>query len=137
MSEGKVPTLKFNDSQASEPQSKTYGGIRTGSTVSVTVNGCALNPRLDLWNHSPSGFEWGYGGSGPAQLALAILADHLGDGELAVELHQEFKFQVVARLQRERWTLASGEIDQAIRGPKTRALERRALSLNDQPEGKE
>ncbi len=35
-----------------------------------------LGPRLDLANHSPDGFSWGYGGSGPAQLALAILADH-------------------------------------------------------------
>jgi len=26
---------------------------------------------LELVNHSPSGFEWGYGGSGPAQLALS------------------------------------------------------------------
>jgi hypothetical protein len=29
-------------------------------------------------NHSPSGFEFGYNGSGPAQLALAILADLFG-----------------------------------------------------------
>ena len=28
-----------------------------------------LNPRLDLWSHSPTGFEWGYPGSGPAQLS--------------------------------------------------------------------
>ena len=27
-----------------------------------------LNPRQELRNHSPTGFEWGYGGSGPAQL---------------------------------------------------------------------
>src|SRR5262245_22144387 len=30
---------------------------------------------LELRNHSPTGFEWGYGGSGPAQLALALLVD--------------------------------------------------------------
>lgn len=36
-----------------------------------------LNPRHDLWRHSPTGFEWGFGGSGPAQLALALLADAL------------------------------------------------------------
>jgi len=34
-----------------------------------------LPMRLDLVNHSPSGFEWSYGGSGPAQLALTLLAD--------------------------------------------------------------
>jgi hypothetical protein len=26
----------------------------------VTVDGQPLNPRLDLWNHSPTEFEWGY-----------------------------------------------------------------------------
>lgn len=36
-----------------------------------------LDPRNDLVNHSPNGFEWGYGGSGPAQLALAICSDAL------------------------------------------------------------
>jgi hypothetical protein len=41
------------------------------------VNGDPLPPRLDLFNHSPAGFDWGYGGSGPAQLALAMLADAL------------------------------------------------------------
>lgn len=28
---------------------------------------------LEEINHSPTGFEWGYNGSGPAQLAYAIL----------------------------------------------------------------
>src|SRR5467141_965015 len=30
---------------------------------------------LEARNHSPTGFAWGYGGSGPAQLALALLID--------------------------------------------------------------
>lgn len=37
-----------------------------------------LPGRNELVNHSPTGFEWGYGGSGPAQLAFAILCHHLG-----------------------------------------------------------
>ena len=81
----------------------------------VTVNGHPLNPRLDLWNHSPSGFECGYGGSGPAQLALAILADCLQDDERAVELHQEFKNKVIACLPRDSWTLAEDDIRAAIK----------------------
>ena len=40
---------------------------------------CQVNPRLDLREHSMTGFEWGFAGSGPAQLALAILADTIGD----------------------------------------------------------
>src|SRR2546426_5830744 len=47
------------------------------------------NPRLDLWNHSPTGFECGYGGSGPAQLALALLAEHLRNDEQAVRRSEE------------------------------------------------
>jgi hypothetical protein len=56
--------------------------------------------RLDLWNHSPTGFAWGYQGSGPAQLALAILAHFFGPGreQLATRLHQPFKRAFVAQL---------------------------------------
>ena len=62
--------------------------------------------RLDLDNHSPTGFEWGYGGSGPAQLALAILADVLDDDARALGLHQAFKWRVIAGLNRTaRWYL--------------------------------
>jgi hypothetical protein len=95
---------------------KIYEGVREGNAVDVTVNGAPLNPRLDLWNHSPSGLEWGYGGSGPAQLALALLADHLGDNEKAVELHQDFKRQVVAGLPHRAWRLTSEQIAESLEG---------------------
>lgn len=41
----------------------------------VTKDGQTLSPDKSqkVWNHSPDGFNWGYGGSGPAQLALALL----------------------------------------------------------------
>jgi len=35
-------------------------------TYQVTVDGRPLDPRLDLFNHAPTGFAWGYLGSGPA-----------------------------------------------------------------------
>ena len=93
---------------------KQYAGRREGYAVSVTVDGRRLNPRLDLWNHSPTGFEWGYGGSGPAQLALAILADHLGNDEQALNFYQRFKWTVVAEFYHRSWTLTSQEIDQVL-----------------------
>lgn len=93
---------------------KRYEGSREGHAIVVTVNGRPLNPRLDLWNHSPTGFEWGYGGSGPAQLALALLAEHLGDNDRTLELHQEFKWAVVAKLPRRGWTLTSVQVQEAI-----------------------
>ena len=89
---------------------KCYEGRREGYAAIVTVDGRRLNPRRDLWNHSPSGFEWGYCGSGPAQLALAILADHCGDDEQALNFYQRFKWKVVAELPRH-WTLTSAEIE--------------------------
>ena len=93
---------------------KTYEGRREGYAVIVTVNNRPLNPRLDLWNHSPTGFEWGYGGSGPAQLALAILADHFGNNEQALNVYQRFKCAVIAELPRKGWTLTSRDVDQAL-----------------------
>jgi hypothetical protein len=94
---------------------KRYEGYRQGYAVIVTINGRPLNLRLDLYNHSPSGFEWGYCGSGPAQLALALLADHLGNDEQAFNLYQRFKWAVTVELPRKCWTLTSLDIDQLLK----------------------
>jgi hypothetical protein len=93
---------------------KQYAGRREGHTVIVTVDGRRLNPRLDLWNHSPTGFEWGYDGSGPAQLALAILADHCTDEERALNLYHRFKWAAVAEFPHRSWTMTSQEIDEVL-----------------------
>ena len=79
---------------------KYYSGRREGYAVIVMVDGRRLNPRFDLWNHSPTGFEWGYCGSGPAQLALAILADHCANDDRALNWYQRFKWAVIAELPR-------------------------------------
>jgi hypothetical protein len=64
----------------------------------VLVDGKPLSPKSSqkVWNHSPDGFSWGYGGSGPSQLALALLLEAGLDDETAVRLHQDFKFAFVA-----------------------------------------
>jgi hypothetical protein len=95
------------------PHGVTMRGIRVGPQC-ATVDERPLPMRLDLVNHSPTGFGWGYGGSGPAQLALALLADHLGDDEEALDLYQDFKWRVVPGLPAEGWTLTSADIDAAI-----------------------
>jgi hypothetical protein len=53
-------------------------------------------PSQALVNHSPDGFNWGYGGSGPAQLALGLLLDATGNQDLALAYYQKFKGEVVA-----------------------------------------
>ena len=90
---------------------KTYRGQRNpcGRNI-VTVDGRPLGERHDLRNHGPDGFEWGYGGSGPAQLALAIATDHFGD-ERGQQLYQDLKWALVARIVGDTWELTSAAID--------------------------
>jgi len=93
----------------------TYTGTRLPTLGAVvSVDGHGLRSRTDLANHSPDGFEWGYLGSGPAQLALAILAHHLADDAKALELHQQFHHAVTARLPRDRFTLTSDAIAKVV-----------------------
>src|SRR5947208_15806700 len=100
---------------------KFYHGERTPDGCEVEVidadhpqGGYPLDPRTDIRNHSPSGYEWGYGGSGPAQLALALLADALGDDEKAQRFYQDFKFKVIGRLEGDSWELSQEDIRQAV-----------------------
>src|SRR5271155_301118 len=75
-----------------------------------------LAASLKIVNHSPTGFSWGYGGSGPAQLSLAILLDHLnGDKERALELYQSFNMLVVSQLPMDDdFALTDEQIENAI-----------------------
>lgn len=89
----------------------TYKGTRDGGNAQVTVDGAPLPPRNDLKNHSRDGFGWGYSGSGPSQLALAVLAHHFhnaGDEQeladvKALALYHSFKDELVAKLPKEGW----------------------------------
>jgi hypothetical protein len=95
---------------------KIYEGTRSQSyKLIVTVNGVPLNSRLDLLSENPFGFECGYGGTGAAQLALAILADYLGDDRQALAHYTRFKWDVIVQLPRNGWHLSGKEIDRALR----------------------
>jgi hypothetical protein len=79
----------------------------------VRAASTARSPRLDLKALSKAGFEWTYEGAGPAQLALALLADHLGDDQAALALYDRFMRDVVADLDNA-WRLTSADIDIAL-----------------------
>ena len=63
-------------------------------TIYVDENGTITQLR-NVGSHSPDGFQMGYGGSGPADTALSILADCVG-AEVANNFYQRFKQEFVA-----------------------------------------
>lgn len=98
------------------PTQRRYVAKRNDTEeLCVTIDGAPLDPRFDLRIHSPTGFECGYGGSGSSQLALALLAHHLGDDNRALDLYQDFKWKVVAGMPKSGWTLSASQIDDALR----------------------
>src|SRR4051812_31611162 len=92
---------------------KLYVGDRTMDGVKVTVDGAALDPRTDVVEFTKNGFEWSYEGPEPRQLALALLLDHLGDGEKAKGSVEPFMQAVVANFGNE-WEMTSADIDEAL-----------------------
>jgi hypothetical protein len=88
-------------------------------------------PRKHI-HHSPGGFEFGYAGSGPSDLALNIMAmfcplggassydseddrpvklfDRSFVSRTAWKLHQDFKFEFIACLDQDLGGVISGEI---------------------------
>ena len=86
-------------------------------------NGAHTNVPWLVSYHSPTGHcEWGYSGSGPADLALNILeyilredgfdgpVSKCGAFELAFSLHQEFKWGFIANADREGFELSVKDV---------------------------
>ncbi len=92
---------------------KTYAGSRTIDGIVVTVDGAPLDARVDLACFTDLGFEWTYVGPSPRQLALTLLADHLGDSDRALALSEAFTLAVIANLDTD-WQMTSAEIDRAL-----------------------
>jgi len=92
---------------------KIFKGTRIGAYPHVVWEEndivTPLLRRNDIVNHSPDGFEWGYGGSGPAQLALAILMEVTDDKKTTLKYYQTFKRRFVEIMPSE-WSLSESVI---------------------------
>jgi len=99
------------DEQSGTDDRDAYTGRRRSTERNRVIgpNGQRLDPHTDLVNHSPTGLEWGYGGSGPAQLALALLADQYAD-PVVLDHYQDFKNDVVAPLDGDEWALDTATV---------------------------
>lgn len=73
---------------------------------------------LDLVQHCPAGFDWGYTGSGPAQLACALLLDYYDDESVARQHYIQFRDTVVSQLVcnglADCWHLTGDDIEAAL-----------------------
>lgn len=118
---------EFKAAQAAPPagSKKIYLGFRFLGDACVSVYypekeyNCPLKPEPSqkIRNHSPDGFEWGYAGSGPAQLAMAILLDVSGDPLLAEALYQAFKRDIVSQLS-DTWVIDESAVTMWIKAQK-------------------
>lgn len=93
--------------------------------VTIERDGKAVGSLCHYVRHSPTGFECGYGGSGPADLARCILIDHLGLHSLAeretviprVDKHyQDFKDEIVAEFGPSGFELTAEVVDNWLKG---------------------
>ncbi len=84
-----------------------------------------FKPLTHVSYHSPDGCEWGYGGSGPSDLSLAILTDWFeedplkvqtyartgqGDPSSAVHFHRQFTNKFIIGLPKNTWRITDEEI---------------------------
>ena len=93
---------------------KTIIGRRLNGSAIVTVKSEQGEKALMHYPvHSPDGFEWGYGGSGPADLAYAILTEVAGQ-TVASEYYQDFKWLVVSSLPHEGFELSEAAVRKCI-----------------------
>ena len=84
----------------------------TWGSNEVKIDGVRLDPgkSLKLRNHSPDGFSWGYFGSGPSQLALALLLECGFKDKEAMRFYQQFKQDIIARLPQTDFTISGDKI---------------------------
>ena len=78
---------------------RVYTGTRAIDGIVVLVDGRRLDERYDLKRFTRGGFEWTYEGPEPRQLALALLADHLGNDQEALRLAERFMRAVISNLE--------------------------------------
>ena len=93
---------------------KIYTGDRTIDGIKVLADGRLLSDRVELRRYADMGFEWGYEGPEPRQLACALLMDHTGDLHFSADSSESFMKAMVANFDNE-WSVTSTDIDDWLR----------------------
>jgi len=69
-----------------------------------------FKPLKHIVRHSPTGMEWGYGGSRPADTALSILTYALRSQKKAEPCYMDFKWDCVAKWSAREFHISLWEI---------------------------
>ncbi len=83
-----------------------------------------LDPHDDLVNHSSNGFEWGYSGSGPSQLAFAIMFEYgkskfpkeIDAYKFAITYYMKFRDDYIASVQEPSFEISFDQIERWVDG---------------------
>jgi len=90
-----------------------YIGTRSIDGLNVTHAGVQVPQLIEAHCFCAAGFEWGYDGDAPRQLAFAVLMHRTNDQSLALNLTGKFTSDVVAVLDND-WVLDDAFIDRFI-----------------------
>ena len=93
-----------------------YAGARgpDGSVKVVAIRDGRQYPLRHLVHHSPTGMEWGYHGSGPADLARSIIGDVMGTEKPRPDIYQVFKLEFVSGWG-DRWEISREDVEEWLR----------------------
>lgn len=91
------------------PEHEALTGDAEDVVLWRTLEGEAHASVSHIVRHSPTGIEWGYGGSGPADLAFSVLLA-LTDEPAANALYHRFKHEVVTAVPEEGGVLRAADV---------------------------
>ena len=112
---------------------RTYIGTRVHGREPMTVPMIYVNyisdelkvtnqPLKHICRHSPDGFEWGYGGSGPSDTALSIMVDHFthqgveNPRKKADLVYQDFKWKFISVALESGFVVNEAQIEDWLEG---------------------
>lgn len=72
-----------------------------------TCSGIRTNVPRTVWQHSPTGYNFGYSGSGPTDLALNVLLYACNGEQMARNLTQDFREEFVAPASGDEWRISA------------------------------
>lgn len=103
-------------------------GKRVGRECIVVIKSdhiaAPLDSHNDLVNHSLDGFEWGYSGSGPSQLAFAIMFEYgkskftkeIDAYKFAIAHYIKFRDDYIASVQESSFEVSFDQIERWVDG---------------------